>query len=156
MPRWLPLAGGLLAVAIMVAMTAYVLNKDDAARHSAPPPTEEKDAPARLPPARTIDTNKLIGRWLRTDGNYVLEIKSVRPDGKVDAAYFNPSPVNVSRAEVFSEEGDPRLLVELRDRGYDGNYYTLAYDPATDCLAGVYHQLTMAQQFEVEFIRMAR
>jgi len=32
-----------------------------------------------------------------------------------------------------------RLFVQLTDRGYEGNYYTLGYDPDTDRLAGVYH-----------------
>ncbi len=155
-PAWLPLAGGLLAVGIVIAMAAYVLNKDDTASQSAPPVAEETKAPARPARARTLDTGKLVGRWLRSDGNYVLEIRSASADGKVDAAYFNPNPVNVSKAETSSEKGETQLLVELRDRGYDGNYYTLAYDPVTDSLAGIYHQLTMGQQFEVEFIRMAR
>ncbi len=156
MPAWLPLAGGLLAVGIMIAMAAYVLNKDDTAPQSTPPLAEETKGPARPARAKTLDTDKLVGRWLRTDGNYVLDIRSVSADGKVDAAYFNPSPINVSKAEVTSENGEPRLLVELRDRGYEGSYYTLAHDSDTDSLAGIYHQLTMGQQFEVEFVRMAQ
>ena len=154
MPAWLPLAGGLLAVGIMIAMAAYVLNKDDAAPQSTPPVAEEAKTPARPAPAKAIDTGKLLGRWLRPDGNYVLEIRSVSAGGKADAAYFNPSPINVSKAEVSSEKGEAQLFVELKDRGYDGNYYTLAYDSDTDCLTGVYHQLTIGQQFEVKFVRM--
>lgn len=155
-PAWLPLLGGLLALGAVIAMMVYVLNKDDATRQSAPPVAEETKAPARPARARTLDTGKLVGRWLRSDGNYALEIRSVSAGGKVDAAYFNPSPVNVSKAEVSSENGEPQLLVELRDRGYEGSYYTLAYESDTDCLTGVYHQLTIGQQFEVEFVRMPR
>ncbi len=156
LPVWLPLVGGLLAIGIVIAMAAYVLNKDGSAPQYTPPAAQETKAPARPAPAKTVDTGKLVGRWLRTDGNYVLEIRSVDTAGKVNAAYFNPGPVNVSKAEVASDKGETQLVVELKDRGYDGNYYTLAYDPITDRLTGVYHQLTMGQQFDVEFVRMPR
>ena len=46
----------------------------------------------------TPDFDRLIGSWVRPDGGYVIEIRKIHPDGKVDAAYFNPSPIHVSRS----------------------------------------------------------
>ena len=52
---------------------------------------------------------------------YVIAIESVSPDGKVDARYLNPQPINVSRAEVKSgTRRGSALLVELRDEAIPG------------------------------------
>ena len=34
----------------------------------------------------------LKGRWLRPDGGYIIQIRSVDGSGKMDAGYFNPGP----------------------------------------------------------------
>jgi hypothetical protein len=155
-PAWLPIVAGVLAVAIMIVMGICVLRKDDGAPKTTSPGTRDAEAQGKMAVAKPVGGGKLVGRWLRLDGSYVLEITSVSPDGRVDAAYFNPNPIHVSKAEASSEKGEVQLFVELRDRGYDGNYYTLAYDRVRDCLAGVYHQLAMGQEYDVEFVRMAR
>ncbi len=154
MPAWLPVVGGMLALAIMAAMGVYALRKGDATPATAPPIAEEQKSPPGPAAAKPVEADKLVGRWLRPDGNYVLEIRSVSADGKVDAAYYNPNPINVSKAEASNEDGKVRVVVQLRGGGYEGNYYTLAYVPGTDRLVGVYHQLTMGQEFEVEFVRI--
>jgi len=100
------------------------------------------------------DFEKLQGKWVRTDGGYVLEIKKVAADGKMDAAYLNPNPINVSKAEAKSEAGQTKVFVELRDRLYPGSYYTLTYDRGKNQLAGVYNHLGIHQQFDVIFVRM--
>ena len=51
------------------------------------------------------DFQRLAGRWLRTDGGYVLELRDIKKDGSLKAAYFNPRPINVSRAELHRKEG---------------------------------------------------
>jgi hypothetical protein len=153
-PAWLPVVGGLLALGIIVAMGVYALRKGDATPATIPPVTETRKSLPGPAAEKPSEANRLIGRWLRPDGNYMLEIRSASADGKVAAAYYNPSPINVSKAEVSSEDGRVRLFVQLTGGGYEGSYYTLAYDPGTDRLAGVYHQLSMGQEFEVEFVRM--
>jgi flagellar basal body-associated protein FliL len=100
------------------------------------------------------DFEKLQGKWVRTDGGYVLEIKKVAADGNMDAAYLNPRPINVSKATASSEAGQTKVFVELRDRLYPGNYYTLAYDRGKDQLSGMYYHLGIGQQFDVVFARM--
>jgi hypothetical protein len=100
-----------------------------------------------------VDINKLVGRWLRPDGGYIIEIRSIGANGKLDAAYFNPNPINVSMAEA-SRRGDAvRVFVELKDVGYPGSSYTLTYDPERDLLAGIYFQAALNQTFDVMFVR---
>ncbi len=96
---------------------------------------------------------ELIGRWVRPDGGYTLLIKAVNDDGSIDAEYFNPNPINVSKAQVSTEPGKTNIFVELRDVGYPGSYYTLVYDPDSNRLAGVYHHLVLKQNFDVYFVR---
>jgi hypothetical protein len=96
----------------------------------------------------------LTGRWLRLDGNYVLEIRSVAASGSIDATYLNPEPVNVARAEATREGSALKVFVELQAPGYPGSTYTLTYDPRNDQLAGVYYQAALQQRFDVRFVRL--
>ena len=86
--------------------------------------------------ASAADFRPLIGRWQRTDGGYVIEIKQVTVDGAMAANYFNPRPINVSRAEASILNEHIKVEVELRDTGYPGSVYTLLYDPDKDALLG--------------------
>jgi len=36
----------------------------------------------------------LVGRWIRPDGGYIIEIRNVDSNGILAAAYFNPRPVD--------------------------------------------------------------
>ncbi len=98
---------------------------------------------------------RLVGQWRRATGGYILDIKAVHDDGKVDAAYLNPRPIHVSQAKAVTRGGFAILVVTLKDRGYPGNMYTLTYDPDVDCLKGVYHHRGLGQQFDVEFSRLS-
>src|SRR5262245_50356750 len=72
---------------------------------------------------------KLLGRWAREDGGYVLEVRGVAADGTMEVGYFNPKPIKVARGEA-SRDGDTlQVVVELRDVNYPGSTYTLRYDP---------------------------
>ena len=101
-----------------------------------------------------VDLQMLKGKWQRTDGDYVLEIRSMSSDGKMDAGYFNPSPIHVAKAEASVEGGAHKVFVELRDVNYPGSTYSLTYDSATDSLQGVYYQASFQQSFDVVFERM--
>jgi len=103
----------------------------------------------------STDSQRLVGRWLRGDSDYVIEIAGVAPDGTLDARYRNPNPIHVSRAESRREAGVINVRVELRDRGYPGSYYTLTYDPGSDSLTGVYRHLGLNRDFDVVFTRLA-
>ena len=97
---------------------------------------------------------QLKGKWLRPDGGYVVDIKTVADGGTMDVAYFNPQPIKVSRAEASQEGATIKVFLELRDVHYPGSTYTLRYDPASDQLKGVYYQAALQQRFEVVFVRM--
>lgn len=101
----------------------------------------------------TADFQALVGKWVRPDGGYVISVRSVDPDGRVDAGYFNPRPINVSRAEASVEGKTVKLFVELQAAGYPGSTYELNYNPGSDSLVGIYFQAAMQQRFEVVFVR---
>lgn len=104
---------------------------------------------AQAPP----DLMALRGRWVRTDGGYVIDIKSVDPGGQLQAAYYNPNPINVSRAQATRSGAAVTVFIELRAPGYPGSTYTLIHDRQSDTLKGIYHQATLQQNFEVVFVR---
>jgi len=128
---------GVVAVAAVLGIAGQVT----AAGQSAAQSTEQPDP------------QRLVGRWVRPDGGYVLALGEVTKDGSVKAAYFNPRPINVSRAEVRRVAGALTVVVELRDVNYPGSTYTLQYDPASDRLKGAYFQAVEKQTFVVEFVR---
>ena len=97
----------------------------------------------------------LLGRWVRPDGGYVINIRRVDADGKLDADYANPNPLPFSRAEATRDGKSIRLFFELRAGGYNGSTYTLTYDPANDVLKGVYFQAIAQQKFDIHFTRAA-
>lgn len=102
---------------------------------------------------RARDFQQLEGRWVRPDGGYIIELKGIKEDGSVSAAYFNPMPIRVYRAEVKKRNGKTALFIELRDVNYPGSKYNLIYDAATDRLRGTYFQAVEKKTFNVEFIR---
>ena len=95
----------------------------------------------------------LKGRWLRPDGGYILDIRSVRADGAIDVVYLNPRPINIGKAQATREGSTLKVFVELRAPNYPGSTYTLTYDPKRDELHGNYFQAVQRQNFEVVFVR---
>ena len=143
-----------LAFAIVAACTLAV----SCGKKEGSPPvstaSESKGTNAASSAAARPEFAKLAGKWERPDGGYVLEIKSVDASGTMQAAYFNPNPINVSRAAALYKDGATKVLVELRDENYPGCTYSLTYDPQSDQLYGQYFQASMQQTFDVTFGRM--
>jgi hypothetical protein len=137
--------GGAIAIAAVIAVA--VLRLTSAPPASAPAPT---GAAAN---AESVSEQRLVGRWLRADGGYILEIRRAQTDGRLEAAYLNPRPINVARAEWHRKEGRLQVFVELRDVNYPGSTYTLDFLPEQDRLVGAYFQAVQQQTFEVEFVR---
>lgn len=96
----------------------------------------------------------LVGRWLREDGGYVIEISEVKSDGSLEAAYFNPRPIHVSKAAAVEEAGNVKVGIELKDTGYPGCLYTLVFNRALDQLQGTYFQAAQGQTYKIAFVRM--
>ena len=109
---------------------------------------------AAIGSASAPDYRQLVGRWQRTDGGYMIEIRRVAPDGGMEAGYFNPRPIHVSMARASMFKGHIKVEMELRDAGYPGSTYTLLYDPDRDALLGFYFQAVQQQNFDVVFVRM--
>jgi hypothetical protein len=109
---------------------------------------------AASPPIAEAALETLTGRWLRPDGGYILEIRHVAAGGTLDAAYLNPRPIRVARAEASRAGSVVKVFVELNAPGYPGSTYTLTYDPKRDQLEGVYFQAALGQSFSVAFVRM--
>ena len=102
---------------------------------------------------KKINEQRLIGRWVRPDGGYILELKDIKKDGNLKAAYFNPRPIKVFKAEWKRKQGKITVFVELRDVNYPGSKYNLHYDPKTDRLKGKYFQAFYGETYDVEFVR---
>ena len=71
----------------------------------------------------------LVGRWVRPDGGYVINIKAADASGKLDASYANPNPLPFYTAEATRDSGVIRLFFELRAGGYNGSTYSADLRP---------------------------
>jgi hypothetical protein len=105
------------------------------------------------PPSVEAAFEKLPGRWVRLQGGYVITIRAVDADGKLDASYANPRSLPFHVAVANWNDNTLKLLFELRAGGYNGSTYTLSYDAANDRLIGVYDQVVVKQKFDVVFVR---
>lgn len=152
----------LLAFALVVATAACRKSESTASAPAAASPassTAPTTPAANAPAAKSAEkpvpdaVKKLLGRWLRTDGGYVLELKGADVSGVVQAAYYNPKPINVSRAIWMQGAQGLQVMVELNDVGYPGATYVLSHDAQTDRLVGQYNQPAMQQSFDIEFLR---
>lgn len=104
-------------------------------------------------PAVPEAVTKLMGRWIRVDGGYALELRNPDVTGALEAGYFNPKPIKVSRAIWMQGGSGLQVVVELNDVGYPGATYVLTHDAQTDRLVGQYTQPAMQQSFDIDFIR---
>jgi hypothetical protein len=146
-----PVSFIVFAVLVVIGLCAWwwwMLGRIDSVPATAP--TAAPTADARAKP----DFQKLKGKWVRPDGGYVIEIKSVANNGKMEAAYYNPAPIYVSRAVALLDGAMIKVFMELRAENYPGSTYTLMYDPKSDQLSGIYYQALQQQSYEVFFVRM--
>ena len=95
----------------------------------------------------------LKGNWVRPDGGYTIAIKSIGPNGQIEAMYFNPNPLPFAKAQASRQGAALRAFFEIRAGGYAGSTYELTYDPASDRLRGTYYQAVAKQKFDVYFVR---
>ena len=114
------------------------------------PTNDTSKSPARAVPDAV---RKVVGRWVRSDGGYSLDLRNPDISGVIEASYYNPKSIRVSRSIWMQGGPGLQIMVELNDVGYPGATYVLTYDPTTDQLAGKYNQPQMQQSFDVEFVR---
>lgn len=153
--RKFPLLHALLGGVCLLIVALWVLNSKKAGLEQSAPSANKQSADSEDVFAhKNRDLRNLIGRWVRTDGGYVIEIRSIDANGKMDAGYYNPRPINVSKAEASWAGNDAKVFIELQDAGYPGSTYTLDYDSNEDVLIGYYYQAAMQRNFDVVFARM--
>lgn len=152
--RTAAMAAGLVAAVVMAwGAWTYSSNHSIPSEAGSNAPSSEK---ATSPPPDAMGlpaADQLIGRWVRPDGGYIIEVNGIEPDGRMDVRYYNPNPIHVSEATVSNAGGVAKVFIELRDAGYPGATYTLLYNPRQDMLMGDYYQPAAGQTFEVVFVR---
>lgn len=95
----------------------------------------------------------LVGKWVRTDGPYTIEINELLDDGKLDARYLNPSPIHIGRSTWDSEKDELIVYVRLQDANYPGSEYKLSYVKDKKLLSGTYYQAVAKETYRVAFSR---
>lgn len=151
-PRGCAPRGVLFLVVLILAACSKAPPPAPTAEKSAAVAASAPAAPGAVPEA----VRKVFGRWLRADGGYVLELRGGDLSGVLQAGYFNPKSINVSRAVWMQGGAGLQVAVELNDLGYPGATYLLTYDAQNDRLAGQYTQPQMQQTFDVEFMRQPK
>jgi hypothetical protein len=154
--RRVPVLTVTLALAVGIVATIVLLRGRQPEGMGLPLPSSPTPRSSLTAPADSAESGVRVlkGRWLRPDGGYILDIRDVDSRGKIDAAYLNPRPIPVARAEATHDSSTLNVFVELRAPGYPGSTYTLTYDPQRDQLAGIYFQAALQQRFDVVFVRM--
>ncbi|MFM9031265.1 MAG: hypothetical protein ACKOTF_11430 [Opitutaceae bacterium] len=156
------LPAGSLSVAVLVLALATGCSKSEPAAKPSADAAPVTATPVAAAPAAPVDNaapaevQKMIGRWLRSDGTYALEIRGADRSGVVQAGYYNPKSINVSRAIWMRGPDGLQVIVELNDVGYPGATYVLSHDTAEDRLVGKYNQPQMGQTFDVDFVRQKK
>ena len=126
----------MLAISFTVSSSVWAQNENDNRTEALP------------------DYQNLEGKWQRPDGGYILELKEIGKDGTLKAAYFNPRPIDVFKAEWNYKQDTINVFVELRDVNYPGSKYNLQYDPKVDRMKGTYYQAVHSETYDIEFVRM--
>ncbi len=140
----------LVAAAIVIGAAVWPRQSADRSAPGAASPEATHSATA---PASADDLQFLKGRWIRPDGNYLLEIRQVEAGGQLDAGYFNPNPIRVVGARAAKEGAAVKVYIELNDVNYPGCQYNLTYLPEQRLLVGTYFQAALQQTYEVAFER---
>src|SRR5215471_6614649 len=91
----------LVAVAIVVSLGCGWWHAEHADTHPTVPSTPGTATRPLAPMAATaLGVQQLQGTWLRPDGGYIIDVRTVAEGGTMDVAYCNPRPINVSKAEA--------------------------------------------------------
>lgn len=142
-----------LIILVLLAFCIGCQEKNETQSNEPAATATENAAPAPAAITEKADSSRLAGEWIRTDAPYQLKIASVAAAGELQAAYFNPKPIHVGKANWVGNGGILQVYVELQDVNYPGSNYTLQYVPGKDLLAGKYFQAVEGTTYEVEFIR---
>lgn len=146
-----------LTCAALIAIGAILVGEFTPIEHSLAAPsggTAHQSVPPSASAPQPPDFQPLIGRWVRTDTPYMIEIASASSNGTLKAGYYNPLSINIARAEARDNCGELKVFVELSDINYPGSTYNLTYDRTRDLLHGVYFHAVAGQKYDVAFKRL--
>ncbi len=104
-------------------------------------------------PNTSAVSEKLTGKWTRADGPYTIEITSVKKDGVLELAYFNPNPIPGGTGSWRISNDELKVFVVLNDVNYQGSTYELTYNERSKNLVGIFYQAKVKQSFDVYFTR---
>ena len=141
------IAAGILLAALAAYMFWPSALKSSEENNITPTPVASSKVP-------DVDKEKLVGRWQRTDGGYIIELKNPTQAGLIEAGYFNPNPIHVGKSAWQSKDGRLMIMVELQDQNYPGSLYNLEYQTQVDKLTGTYFQAVERVSYNVEFTRI--
>jgi hypothetical protein len=96
----------------------------------------------------------LKGRWQALNGYEVLEIKQIEATGRMEAAFWKPEPVHVSRAQAGRDGKVTRVLIHLRYPDSSCCFFDLTYEPGSERLKGIYWLKGRSKSTDVVFIRV--
>jgi len=133
--------------AAFIALTCPVVTAAEAGKAGQSEPSRQ------ILKSSSQEVQALVGRWVRTDAYYVIEVRPLEEGGPLMVGYFNPKPINVGLAEFTDSIAGPVLTVELQDTNYPGSTYILTYVRARDALIGTYFQAVQGTTFDVAFTR---
>ncbi|MCI5159804.1 MAG: hypothetical protein D3906_15530 [Candidatus Electrothrix sp. AUS1_2] len=139
---------------ICCAVMAFIFSGTGIRAENAPPPPGDNTNSARIVFSQPLNAEKMIGKWKRSDGDYLFEITRKENSDTFNIGYYNPQPVHIAQASVSSEKAEVRLTVRLEDKGYPGSTYTLDYLEKQDLLEGIYYHAGLQQTFPVTFGRI--
>src|SRR6218665_3865856 len=115
--RWCDGKRGFTAALIVIAAGLGACRKSASSEAEAKAAATPAQAPAAVTSAVPEPVKKLLGRWLRSDGGYALELRNADLSGVLEAGYFNPKSIRVSRAVWMQGGGGFQVAVELNDVG---------------------------------------
>ena len=98
-------------------------------------------------------SEKLTGKWLRADGPYTVEITSVKKEGVLEIAYFNPKPIPDGQGSWRISDDELKVFIILNDVNYQGSTYELTYNERSENLVGIFYQAKVKQTFDVYFVK---
>ena len=106
--------------------------------------------------ASTLDQalQPIVGKWIRPDSGATVEIVRISPGGQLEANYYNPSLVKLTKAEASLSGEQINIFIEVLYVEHPFPNYHLAYDPQSDQLKGDYYEATDGKHYQVLFDRL--
>ncbi len=89
-------------------------------------PAPASTAPPAAPATAKPNLDVVKGTWVRPDGGYVIDVKGVGADGRLEATYFNPNQLPFAKAQASNDGGVLRVALVIQAGGDAGRPTTFA------------------------------